>query len=96
MDFIRKLSIGLPFILTLTACGQAEHEAKMKQLPGYQVASETCGKCHPMSYPPDHPAAAWSSIVNRMEVLMRNKGYLVPDQATHDAIVKYFETGAKM
>jgi hypothetical protein len=96
MNLIRNVSIGLSFILTLPGCGQADREAKIKQLPGYQVASETCGKCHPMPYPPDRPAAAWSSIVNRMEGLMRNKGYPAQDQATHDSIVRYFEAGAKM
>jgi len=83
-------------ILALSACGQADRDAKLKQLPGYQAASANCVQCHALPYPPDHPAVAWASIVTRMESMIRNTGRPLPDQASHDAIVQYFEAGAKL
>jgi hypothetical protein len=96
LNILRSIFIGLPLILTLGGCGQAEREAKIKQLPGYPLASQMCAKCHAAPYPPDRPAEVWPGIVTRMEGLMRNRGQTPPDQATHDALVQYFVTGAKM
>jgi cytochrome c553 len=93
---MKLILITLLPVLALAACGQADRDAKLKQLPGYQAASATCVQCHKMPYPPDHPAVAWASIVTRMEAMIQNTGRPAPDQATHDAIVQYFEAGAKL
>jgi cytochrome c553 len=86
---------SLLLVLTLSACGQAARDAKLKQLPGYQAATAACSPCHAMPFPPDRPAIAWPAIVARMENYMRSSGRPVPDQATHDTIVQYFETGSQ-
>ncbi len=93
---MKLILISLIALMALSACGQADREAKLKQLPGYQAANANCTQCHVLPYPPDRPALAWESIVTRMETQIRNSGRPVPDAATHAAIVQYFEAGAKL
>ncbi len=93
---MKTIIISLLSVLALCACGMADRDTKLKQLPGYQAANANCSQCHVLPFPPDRPAVAWASIVARMEVQMRNSGRAVPDPATHAAIVQYFEEGAKL
>ncbi len=93
---MKPIHLSLLAVLALAACGMADRDTKLKQLPGYQAANANCSQCHVLPYPPDRPAVAWESIVTRMETQIRSSGRPVPDAATHAAIVQYFEAGAKL
>jgi cytochrome c553 len=93
---MQRLLISAACLLTLSACGMSEREAKLKQLPGYAAANQACSSCHGMPYAGDKPAVAWAGIIERMEVKSMMAGHPKPDPATHAAIVKYFEDGSKL
>jgi len=92
-----KLKITLfSSILLITGCGMQVDEAKIKKTPGYDVAKSFCSGCHSLPYGVQNVAAAWPSIVHRMEGHMAKAQRKSPTAQERATIIDFFQkTSAK-
>lgn len=61
--------------------------------PGLLETQRICTQCHALPSPSQHHPAAWSSIVARMEGLMRASNRPTPNQTEREAIIGYLQSG---
>lgn len=92
-----KSAVAVMFLAVfLGGCGKnkdprAELE-KLQAKPGYREARIFCVQCHKLPVAEQHVAAAWPSVVARMEEYIRVNKKKMPTQQERDAIIGFFQS----
>lgn len=82
--------------LLMSGCGKSadprEAQEKLRQIPGYREAKVICTQCHALPVAEQHVAAAWPSVVTRMESYIVAHKRRMPTEQERAAIIGYFQT----
>ncbi len=93
---MKKVVCIIAMTALLQGCGIQVDEEKIKKTPGYDVAESFCSGCHSLPYGVQHVAAAWPSIVKRMEGHMVKAKVKLPSAQERVALIDFFQkTSAK-